>query len=351
MGTSYSNYMLEDLIANQSFRKWVKDPDSDQEDFWQEWLYQYPEKAPLAAQARQIILDLSDDDLDNPFEEEIDDVWARIVDTNARAAVSSEETLKTTDDSDSFGNNSFFSAGLQWVAILAGIILSTGIGLYFLVDEDTVQYATRYGELKTVNLPDGTVVQLNANSSIRCQKEWNTTQTREVWLKGEAYFSVAHTPQHQKFRVHTPEVTIEVLGTEFNVSTRRQKAQVLLTEGKVQLQPILTMPQAVEMHPGDFVEVNPINDTLIRRRINPDTYTAWKQNKLVFEEAVLSEIALVLEDNYGYQMQFADKELEKLTFTGSVTRDKIPLLFTILEKTFQLQINRNGNKLTVSRLR
>ncbi len=346
MGKSYSNYMLEDLISNQSFRKWVKDPDSDQEDFWQEWLYQYPEKAPLLNQARQIILDLSDDDRDEPFEEELGDVWARILQTNAETdAQKEDEPLKITG-----GSNPFFSAGLQWAAVIVGIILSTAGVWYFLGVEPTIQYATHYGEIKTVTLPDGSVVQLNSNSSVECKKEWSASKPREIWLKGQAFFSVVHTPNDQKFLVHTPEVTIEVLGTQFDVNTRRKKALVLLTEGKVQLQPVILQTKRVEMKPGDFVEVNEINDTLIRRRINPDNYTAWKQNKLVFEEAVLSEIALVLEDNYGYKVQFTDKELENLTFTGSVTRDKIPLLFTILEKTFQIQITRNGNTLTVSRL-
>lgn len=340
MGKSYSNYMLEDLITNQSFRKWVKDPDSDQEDFWQEWLYQYPEKVHLVTQARQIILDLSDDDRDEPFEEEIDDVWKRIVQTNA------DPQLQVKG-----GSSPLYPPGLPWAAVVVAFIVCTGLVWYSLGKHETLSYATHYGELKTVTLSDGTVVQLNSNSSIQCEKEWNAKQTREVWLSGEAFFSVVHTKNHQKFLVHTPEVTIEVLGTQFDVSTRRKKAKVLLTEGKVQLQPLISLSQSVDMKPGDFVEVDHLSDTLIRRRINPDNFISWKQNKLIFEDAVLSEIALVLEDSYGYKVDFADQELANLTFTGSITHDNVPLLFTILEKTFQIQIHRNGNKLTVSRIR
>jgi ferric-dicitrate binding protein FerR (iron transport regulator) len=72
-------------------------------------------------------------------------------------------------------------------------------------------------------LPDNSTVILNANSSLRYQENWEAELLREVWVDGEAFFSVVHTHNHQRFRVNvTDDLKVEVLGTEFNVKDRRK---------------------------------------------------------------------------------------------------------------------------------
>ncbi|MDJ1467856.1 FecR domain-containing protein [Cytophagaceae bacterium DM2B3-1] len=336
MPKPYSNYTLEDLIDNQSFRKWVKDPDSDQSDFWQEWLYQYPEKADLVAQARLILTNMDEDIEDD----DIIDVWDRITKTNNDYEQELQQINTPVTNT--------FPIYFQWAAVILGVILTSAL-VWFGLQEEQISYTTHYGEMKTVILPDGSTVQLNSNSSIRYTKGWNSTQIREIWLEGEAFFSVTHTVTHQRFLVHTPQVIVEVLGTQFDVNTRRSTARIVLSEGKIQLNDIQKHHGSLEMVPGELVEVNKTIDTLIRRRVDPDNYTSWKQNKLIFEDMVLSEVATMLEDNYGFEFYFKDQEIANFTFTGSVSRDKVPLLFTILEKTFRIHINQNGNKVTVSK--
>lgn len=85
-------------------------------------------------------------------------------------------------------------------------------------------YATQYGEQRVVELPDHSVVSLNANSTLRFRNDWSQANTlREVWLDGEAFFSVQKqegAAGPAKFIVHTNDLDVEVLGTRFNVSNR-----------------------------------------------------------------------------------------------------------------------------------
>ena len=92
---------------------------------------------------------------------------------------------------------------------------------------------TGFGEKMTFVLPDQSKVILNANSSLRYHKD----QPRKIWLKGEAYFQVSKKQKtKEKFWVITPDLTIEVLGTAFNVNSHQEKTRVSLEEGSIKLE-------------------------------------------------------------------------------------------------------------------
>ncbi len=87
-------------------------------------------------------------------------------------------------------------------AAFIGMLFLAGIGWwYYDYEIRTALYATTFGEVKNITLPDGTGVVLNANSSLRVSDNTSEDSVREVWLEGEAFFSVTHTPDHQRFIV------------------------------------------------------------------------------------------------------------------------------------------------------
>ncbi len=75
-------------------------------------------------------------------------------------------------------------------------------------------------------------------TKLRYAPEQFSTDTIEVWLDGEGYFSIRRNPQgpHRSFIVHTSEGNVEVLGTKFNVNTRDQQTNVVLEEGRINLE-------------------------------------------------------------------------------------------------------------------
>ena len=122
---------------------------------------------------------------------------------------------------------------LAAVAAVAGIVST----LYFWPSSKPwKEYHTVYGETNTFTLPDGSSVVLNANSTLTLYSDWNSEPSREIWLDGEAFFSVVHKTDNQLFKVKTKEgVTVEVLGTTFNVYNRTNETKVVLNSGQIRL--------------------------------------------------------------------------------------------------------------------
>ncbi|GGB16364.1 FecR family protein [Puia dinghuensis] len=178
------------------------------------------------------------------------------------------------------------------------------------------QYAkqmTGFGEMKTIVLPDSSVVILNSNSSLTIPEQWTEAADRQVWLEGEAYFQVKKQPATvKKFVVHTRQVDVEVLGTRFNVNTRRQQAVVSLEEGKVRLSvlsagaTVVGQKTSMVMRPGQVAVVNSAQQTTLNEEKAVTTHSGWTRHEFHFDNTSLEEVAHIVEDTYGYKMEMED---------------------------------------------
>lgn len=205
-------------------------------------------------------------------------------------------------------------------------------------------YATDYGEVKNIQLDDGSLVVLNANSRLL------VIGKREIQLRGEAFFSVQHQTDDSPFYVRTDELLVNVLGTEFNVNSRRKATEVILAKGSIELQLFRSKDTtSVAMVPGDFVAYAENETDYEKTTVNTRSRTAWKNNKLVFEHTLLGDILVLLEDNYGLQTQIKDPEILQLEFTAEIPADDIALLLKLLEKSFELKITMDKNMLLMEK--
>jgi ferric-dicitrate binding protein FerR (iron transport regulator) len=198
-------------------------------------------------------------------------------------------------------------------------------------------------------LPDESIVTLNGNSSIWYESTWKEDKDREVHLIGEAFFSVRHKPSHTRFLVHTSQLQVEVLGTKFNVSDRKDKTQVVLLEGKVELTHLKrNNKEKLLMKPGELVVVSPGERVMAQKIVKPEVYASWKDNELTFDETPLGEIASLLEENYGYQVTFSDAALAQKKFNGVFPADDLSLLFEAISTSFGIKIIQDKNSLRFS---
>ena len=330
-------FTVEDLILDPSFVKWVKEPEAEDGKSWIEWSSYSIENSRIVEEAKEIVLELAKDD-DAPVQQELSELWTRISASNALFDQEEHKNRKTKPIG-------FIHSWQRIAAVLAFIILSSAAVLFL---SNSTKHQTAYGENKRVVLPDGSAVVLNANSSVRYSANWDSEEPREVWLDGEGFFSVTHKSNAQKFIVHTNELDVQVLGTMFNVNARRGKTRVILNSGKVKLFLEKQEDKEVDMKPGELVDFSAKQKVLVKRAVEAGKYSAWVDNKLVFEETTLKEIAQLLKDNYNYNVTFTQQELEKLTFTGTIDSGNIELLFTILKKTFNISIIKEEANITIS---
>jgi transmembrane sensor len=341
----YSQYSIENFVTDEDFIRWVKYPDEINNAFWNSWISQHPHKRANVYKAREIIL-LLDIRENLPDEGKFLETWERIA--------------EQTDDKQDPSMISFLSPQyhfkqrkIRWYHSFAAtlVIALFAIGGYSLYQKlNTVVIRTAYGESRSLFLPDGTKVMLNVNSSLQYTKNNFQDNKREVWLEGEAFFTVVHKSNNENFKVHTNELEVEVLGTRFDVHSRRGKTKVVLEEGKVKLDMTRSAAQQqLVMHPGDFVAISKDSKIIQQKLVNPKEYLAWRNNRFEFNGTSLREIGSLIEDNYGYQVVFVDEKLGERKFTGSSAADNLQELTQKLSTLFELRITQERNVITIDK--
>ncbi len=321
---------IKNLVLDKSFQLWVLKPNPETEAYWKTWLQKHPQHSEMVAQAREIVL-LLEFNNDTTANQDFVDVWSKI-----------QQSIKTPTYN--------YSQYLKIASILVGILLL--IPAYFLYHNhvDEVTYSSGYSEIKHILLPDSSRVTLNGNSQLRLSKsEWENSKNRNVFLEGEAFFEVKHiniNGKSRKFLVYTNEVEIEVLGTEFNVNSRRLETKVILNSGKVQLKiPQESTTSKLVMKPGDLVTFDKEQgNTVINHTENPELLTSWRKNRLVFDEVSLNEISQILNDNYGLRVHFANDSLKEKRFRGTFLADDIDILKKTLMQAYDIKITKSNRK-------
>lgn len=219
----------------------------------------------------------------------------------------------------------------------AAILLIMALAGYFSKDEILNQtISTINGQTKSVSLSDGTRVILNSNSAITVPRFGFGEKTREVFLKGEANFSVTHLPNKQKFVVKTVDgADIVVLGTEFTVYSRAHKFKVALAKGKIQLNyKEETKQKELVMKPGDLVTINSKEGkAVLEKTEHPQKFSDAKDNRYVFEHTALADVCAVLKKDFNIEIEIEDPEISTWAVSGSFKASNAQELLEALAET------------------
>lgn len=235
----------------------------------------------------------------------------------------------------------------RWL-LVASVALALLLGGGYLLRDPLlyVRYQTAFGEVQTLTLPDGSRVTLNANTQLRLSRWAFGNSTREVWLRGEAEFSVRHLISNQPFRVHTPDgLTVRVLGTEFVVYSRARGSKVALTKGSVQLQanrPGLTRPLTIK--PGDVVTLSSQGQFTLQHQQQIHPLIAWKDHQFIFDNTPLSDIASQVAEQFGVIVDIPDTTLAQRRLGGTFRAQSAPELLDVVAQMLNAQVNKTGPK-------
>jgi transmembrane sensor len=338
----YSKFKVEDFVSDEYFIKWVKRPDQGNSAFWNAWISQNPGSAELIREARDIIQQL-DFKPNRAPEGKFLEVWDKIAKADSDNLRSLPHVLIEAPHDKKQRQN---RALIYWIAASVTLLIVCS-SIFISIRTRTLEISTAFGESRTVSLPDSTKVTLNSNSKISFSPSLLSKGNREVFLEGEAFFSVVHKDNHEKFVVHTGELNLEVLGTKFNVNSRRGQTKVILTEGKVRLNIMSDKKQTnLVMAPGEYVVYSKKGE-LTRKTMDANNYLEWRNNRLVFVGTSLQEIGQMLEDNYGYEVTFQNDSIMNRKFTGSSSAVEIEELLEKLSRVYDLKVEKNGNKVTL----
>lgn len=333
------NYQyIGEFLEDASFIAWVHGTDSDDIQFWENWKTEHPEQLEMMEAARAIVKGIR---VEPKFlgKEEVNEEWEKltqIIDTREQKNPSLILPQKSW-----FGRRSTYL-----IAAAVAFLFAMGLLLTQLTKSEVVSYYTDFGKRQEIELPDGTRLTLNANSTLRFEKE----RPRKVWLDGEAFFKVARKVESKKkFEVITPDLTVEVYGTEFNVNSRKKQTQVVLEEGKVKLS--LSNGALKEMKPGDLITYSADQQKIIEEKElkQVNTLTSWKDGTLIFDDISLKDAMSRIADLYGLEVVFENAEIADENIYLAVPTDNIEICIRAIERLGSIQISLEDKILKISR--
>jgi len=219
---------------------------------------------------------------------------------------------------------------------------------YEIINEPTEEIAfntliTKRGQQMKIRLPDGSVVFLNASSSLQYPTSFTNTSNRTVSFSGEGYFEITKNTK-QPFIVNTGNQRIKVLGTTFNINTYNlHKVTTTLAEGSVMLS---TAKESILMKPGEQIENN--GKTLTIKNIDLEQVLAWKDGNFVFMGSNIQNIMLQLQNWYDFDVVY-ENVIVTTPIYASISRDRpISDVLETLEKISGVHFKIQGRRIYVS---
>lgn len=320
--------LLEKWFSDASFVNWAKKTDQADVQKWETYFEAHPTHREIGESGRFALLNLA--------------LKPRLVETErSQIALKRLKTTLKEKKSPSHTKTKVVPFYKKWQSA-AAVLLVAGLAFWGYTQlsntPDTILVSTTFGETQHITLADNSKVVLNANSTL----SYNKNQPRKVWLKGEAFFEVAKkVSTHENFQVYADDLTVEVLGTVFNVKNRNDQTQVFLEEGKVVLATTEKTPN-VEMIPGELVRYSKKQQKIIeKRQAKAIDNTSWKDGVLRFTDTPLKEALAEISDIYGIQFKLNGLKNEQL-YSGGVPLDNQAIMLKALEEVYQLKIEKRG---------
>lgn len=315
MNDKYLQYQLEEFLADDAFVNWVLDNKNDEE--WAQWVNKHPKAQSSIDNAKQSVLSLrfkNDKDISSAKER----TWSRIQDATQAKEIMLKSNRRT------------------WIY---GLVAAASVALLavFLFPSGQISYETSIAQSEAITLPMQSQVTLGSSSELSYEEEsWK--EERNIALSGQAHFKVT---KGVPFNVATENGQVQVLGTEFDVLSRDQSFQVLVSEGKVRvssgtIEKILTADMAFYKNPQWTNEID-IEDTW-----------ASKDILFAFNNQPLNKVLQSLSFSYGVSFQNGDLNIDH-NYTGSFgSTDELQSNLKKILWPLRIAYEVNGKKVVLS---
>jgi len=288
---------------------------------------------------------------DEKFNVDINAAWDRV---SERTGINTSISTMPSSDQRTADRKSSFSSFFRTVAaavVLLGVISAT---YWYWNSSDSKhlilkEVSTKRGERVKLQFADGTTVQLNTFSTIRFPEEFSS-DVREVWLRGEAFFDVARNEQ-LPFIVRTEHAVVKVLGTGFNVEAwpDENHVDVVVSQGKVSVRSAtLSTNREVILTDGEQSIIAEGKSPTEALHVQIDEYLSWIDGKLQFRRTPLPDVLKQLERRYDVHFTVKDSTLMLRTLTASVKDESLPEVLTLIALSLNARYEKEGTVVTLS---
>lgn len=238
--------------------------------------------------------------------------------------------------------------------IAAAFLLCVSIGLGLRIKEinkevdslavNAVTFSAGTEGSSTVTLPDGSVVRLNARSSITYNSDFGI-RDRRVRIDGEGFFDVAK-GKDKAFIVDAPGMEITVHGTRFNVYaySERDFVEMSLIEGSVSLR---SGESSVLVAPNEKVCIDRCTGRMNLMQTDNEVETAWLKKTLVFMHEPLYKVIDILERRFGVQIECCEGISLSDIYTGTFKDRSIKDILEVLKIHYGFVYEIDDSKITI----
>lgn len=259
--------------------------------------------------------------------------------------IRTQEAIKPVISANSF---SIWRKATAVAAVILLLIIG-GYGVWevkpYLLPETYFAFEAPYGEKSKMILSDGTVVWLNAGSTLKYSDRFNASN-RKVELNGEAYFEVT---KHRgtAFVVKTGSYDVQVKGTKFNVTAYSDDsfATTTLLEGAVDL---LYKGQKIGISPGESVRLDLASSKFTCNKVNAIQAKAWSENRIEYDAITLRELMTKLSRQYDVNIILKSDKNETKEFRISIRNgETIGEVLNAISEIIPIKIERKGNDIYI----
>lgn len=250
-----------------------------------------------------------------------------------------------------------FTLKRYWMQIAASLLLLIAGSLTVLTfmqqneinalaEQNVVIHSGDYGK-SLVTLPDGTIVHLNAKSSLTYSQDFGRND-RKVALSGEGFFEVKKDTE-KKFTVGTGYMDIAVLGTKFNVYAYETKdiVEMSLVEGSVDVTTSRPPYQSIRVKPNEKVVYNKRTGNLLHERTSNKMETAWMNKELVFRSERLEDVFRCLSRKFAVTFSVDDETLLNDVYTGTFDDENVESIMRVLKYHYKFKYTNEDGVISI----
>jgi transmembrane sensor len=225
-------------------------------------------------------------------------------------------------------------------------VLIVGLVSFWFIHTNVNNKVVNAPELMQLALSDGSTINLNKGAKLIYPEEFKGT-TREVYLTGEAFFTISRNPE-KPFIIHTTKADIRVLGTSFNVNTQSNgDVEVTVKTGIVKVTAADELSEVI-LQKNERVAFNANTGKMQKGLSTNLNYLAWKTHNFEFRETSLHEVFANLEKVYNVKISVSDTSIYNCKLTATYENLQASEIVQMIEMTFGFKTTINGNKINVT---
>jgi ferric-dicitrate binding protein FerR (iron transport regulator) len=327
----YNDFSVQDFLDDDDFIRYVKYQEEEDVRRWNDWLSAPPPDATAFREAYSCLSAMLSVVRIQPRPEEVRASW--------------EVMERQLDELDRRRHIGFRRRMLAAASVI--ILLLTSAGFWYFSSK--VLITTGNAEQKQVVLPDHSIVTLNANSSLAWYRAWWWRGDRQVWLTGEALFEVEHLNRDssdirpgERFTAFAGDLSVQVLGTQFNIRQRRHTVMVALLDGKIRVWGKGRAGEPLIMTPGEVVRYDDATAAIAPVDRVTSQPQAWIDHKILANGMTVQDIIDQYEDTYGNTIVLGDTSLAAKKIDGTLPLNTEEGVIYMLANILNANIHREG---------